>query len=224
MSTVLQKRVREIFDLCSSYGAFLALAIKTQTRETIEEACISPKVILAENRIQEAEQHFPLLHDLCNERHFIGRLQRNKVKKAVALFDVLESIDSTALIETVAFEAMRANKIQKIFLSVNISKDEAKSGFTEDELPLVLEKAMQNDALCIQGLFTILKNGLSEEEIRRAYRKMKTIFEDIRKTLSAKNQKKFTQLSMGMSDDYRIALEEGASIVRVGRGIFGERQ
>lgn len=221
---VLQEKISEIFDICTSHHARLALAVKTQAISSIRQACISDKIILAENRIQEAEQHFPLLSDLPNERHFIGRLQKNKAKKAVVLFDVLESIDSLELLESIAGEAVKNNKLQRIFLSVNISKDEAKSGFVEEDLPLVLEQVLQKKSLSVEGLFTILKNGLSDEEIRRAYGRMKMLFEDIRKTLPQQQQEKFKELSMGMSNDYRIALEEGATIVRVGRGIFGERE
>jgi pyridoxal phosphate enzyme (YggS family) len=172
-----------------------------------------------ESYIQEYRAKQKLLPS--HRSHLIGRLQRNKAREAVELFDVIESVHSLPLAEALQREAERCNKIQDIFLQINVSEEEGKAGFYITDLPAVLKEVLSFTALKLCGVMTITRYYKNREEVRPDFAKMKNLA-DIIQEKHPSLTKPF-QISMGMSADYDIATEEGATFVRVGSALFGER-
>ena len=166
---------------------------------------------IGENRVQEARDKKPLVHG--NARwHLIGHLQSNKAKDAVRLFDVIQTVDSLDLGQKIARAAEAAGKRQEVLLQVNIGDEEQKSGALRAEVPALVKALRGIDALDLRGLMAIPPVG-SAEETRRYFRELRALRDAVG----------VEQLSMGMSEDFEVAIEEGATIVRVGRAIFGSR-
>ena len=181
-------------------------------------------IVFGENYLQEIKEKQPRL-PTGSELHMIGPLQSNKVRDAVRLCDVIESAHSLKILELIANEAARIHKRQRLLLQINIGADEKKSGFTSEQLVEALgicEKLSNN--LCLEGLMTILPYDEDPEASRPHFKAMV----ELRDHLLAQGRARIFHnttilLSMGMSDDFAIAVEEGADIVRVGTAIFGER-
>ncbi len=218
----IAKRTSDIFFQCTQHHARLSLAIKTQSIASIQSACINPHIILSENRVQEAEDRKEFLLSLPNPKHFIGHLQKNKIRKTLQIFSCIESVDSLELLYEIDRIATEEEKKIDVFLHINISEDEAKSGFFMEHLPDVFAYIKEHPlkSVRITGLFTILANHLSPEAILMFYKAMKRVFDTVKKNLG----EGFREISMGMSGDYQLALMAGATIVRVGSGVFGKRE
>lgn len=207
----------------------LVAVSKTKTIEAMREYAaaatrVALPIVFGENYLQEIKEKQPQL-PAHSELHMIGPLQSNKVRDAVRLCDVIESVHSLKVLELIAKEAARITKRQRVLLQVNIGQDEKKSGFTPDGLTeaLVACERLSSD-LCVEGLMTILPYNENPEASRPHFKAMA----ELRTRLIGEgrvglfhNQK--IVLSMGMSDDFGVAIEEGADIVRVGTAIFGER-
>ena len=165
---------------------------------------------LGESRIQEAEHKITQLNAEGHRPtwHMIGHLQRNKVKTALEIFDIIHSIDSLRLAQTVSAQA---NKNVSILIQVNIAGEETKQGFSLDEAAGAAAEISKLPNLSIRGLMTIAPMADDTEEVRPVFRELRKL----RDSLGLEH------LSMGMSDDFEIAIEEGATMVRVGRAIFG---
>ena len=188
--------------------------------ETVKSAIKNNIFKIGENKVQEAEKKFKLFEDRKKiELHLIGDLQTNKVKKAVLLFDVIETVWRTKTIEKINKEAGKINKKQKIYLQINISKDPQKKGVLEKEIKTKCEEIKEKKNIKLCGVMTILKKGLDKKEIKNFYEKTKKQQRIIKKTI-----KTCTQTSMGMSGDYKIALSAGATEIRLGTALFGKRQ
>jgi hypothetical protein len=166
---------------------------------------------VGENRIQEAKSKIVCLSalELHPTWHMVGHLQTNKVKTAVEIFDIIHSIDSVRLAESVS---KRAQSIFPVLLQVNISGEGTKSGFSMTELPKAAEEVAGLPNLEVKGLMTIAPFVKDPEEVRPIFRRLR----QLRDSLGLEH------LSMGMSDDFEIAVEEGATLVRIGRAIFKE--
>ena len=220
MNTFSEK-TQKILEQCEAKNAKLCIAAKTQSIENLKKVCISDSIIFAENRVQEAESKLDFYKSIPNELHLIGPLQKNKVRKAVKLFDVIQSVDSLPLLRKIDEISGEEGKMVRIFLNINISQDEHKTGLLiEDLLPFLLSlKKKPHQNIIISGLFTILRNNLSETEISHFYGLMKKVFVSLQSHFGMQ----FTEISMGMSSDYKLSLEQGATRVRVGSGIFGQR-
>ncbi len=205
--------------------AKLAIATKTHFEFDVLHSALAcnEQSIIAENRIQEAEQKWEVLQKFPHKKHFIGLLQSNKVKKAIEMFDCIETVDSIKLLKRIDTIAGELGKNMEIFLNINISADENKSGIFPENLENFISEIVSNiqnyTHIRITGLFTILKKNLSVKEKHEYYAQMKKLQKNLQIKIPS-----ITELSMGMSEDYEIALQEGATIVRVGRGIFGERK
>lgn len=176
---------------------------------------------IGENRIQEAKSKFDVL-DRKVKWHLIGHLQTNKAKQAVKYFDLIHSIDSEHLAVAVNTAAASIDKIQDVLVQVNLAEEASKSGIHEDGLMDLLRAVDSLEHLRLCGLMLIAPNYEDVEECRPLFRNMYGIFQRI-KGMEWKRAK-IEYLSMGMTHDYRIAVEEGANIVRVGTAIFGQRQ
>ena len=176
---------------------------------------------IGENRIQEAREKCETLERTA-VWHLIGHLQKNKAKYAVKLFDLIHSVDTLELAEALDKEAGKIGKRQDVLVQVNLAKEASKSGIYEEDLQPLLEAVDALPHLRLCGLMCIAPNYDEVEETRPLFRRMYEIFQRTKefpwKTAN------INYLSMGMTHDYRIAVEEGANIVRVGTAIFGPRQ
>ncbi len=204
-------------------GSVTVMAVtKTVAPERVNEAITAGCMLLGENRVQELLEKYEN-YDLQNtEIHFIGHLQTNKVKYICDKVTMIESVDSLKLVAEIERQCARIPKIMDILLEVNIADEASKSGFSAEEAAAAAESITEFPHLRLRGLMTIGRPDAPDEERRACFAKMRKLLVDI----AAQNSHNIfiTVLSMGMSGDYAIAAEEGATIVRVGRALFGERE
>jgi len=198
----------------------LVCVTKTIDAERINESIRAGATIIGENRVQEFEDKSENI--LPCERHLIGHLQSNKVKKAVQLFDLIESVDSLKLLRDIDKKAKAIDKAQKVLLQVNIGNEEQKFGFEKDKIEQVFTNIDSLKNIQIKGLMCI-PPFVSAEQTRSYFREMKVLFDTLKEDCKEINNVHMQELSMGMSGDYKIAIEEGATMVRVGSAIFGKR-
>lgn len=187
----------------------LVAVSKTFPAEAVEAAVACGITHVGENRVQEARDKKPLVQGTARW-HLIGHLQSNKAKDAVRLFDVIETVDSVSLAEKIARAAESQGKRQDVLLQINVGREEQKSGARPEEAASIARQIASMDSLLLRGLMTIPPE---DDDPRRWFSEMSAIRNDLG----------LSELSMGMSHDYEIAIEEGATIVRVGRAIFGAR-
>ena len=150
--------------------------------------------------------------------HFIGHLQSNKVKKVVKYFDYIQSVDSLHIAETISKHAIEYGKVQKILLQINISEEPQKYGFGIDEVEAVFEKLLELKGIEIQGIMCMAPLNADENTLGLIFSKAKVLKERLNSEYSVN----MTELSMGMSDDFRVALEYGATMIRIGRLLFNK--
>ena len=200
----------------------LVAATKVQTSDTIRNAIRAGITVCGENRVQELTAH---LEDNAYEGakvHFIGHLQTNKVKFVVGKVDMIESIDSVHLMDAVEKQAAKVDVIQDIMLEVNIGDEESKGGAAKEEILSLARHAAQCPHLRLRGIMCIPPATASDEENRAFFAETSQLFIDIKKELGD-NVSNIDCLSMGMSGDYPLAIEEGSTMVRVGTALFGAR-
>jgi len=185
----------------------LLAATKYADVEQIKEIISYDVKCIGENRVQEADKKFQQLPEV--EKHMIGHLQSNKAKFAVKLFDCIESIDSLKIAKEVNRRAFETNKIMPVFIEVNISGEETKYGIKQEDVFDFYNKITKLQNLRIEGLMTIVPY-VEAEQARPYFRKMKELNDKL----------KLKWLSMGMSNDYEVAIEEGSNLVRLGRVLF----
>lgn len=171
---------------------------------------------IGENRVREMCEKKPQLPEDMRV-HLIGHLQTNKVRLAVKNACLIHSVDSVHLAEEISKASIKEGLVTPILLQVNIARDSAKFGFDSDELPQALNAVSQLEGIELKGLMTVPAIETDSETTRRYFKQLKALFD------SFKNSYGLTELSMGMSGDYEIAVEEGATMVRVGSKIFGAR-
>ena len=199
----------------------LIAVTKTQSVAVIREAVAAGLSVVGENRVQEAVEKAAQLTDLSLEWHLIGHLQTNKVKQAVALFSLIHSVDSERLACEIDRCARLAGKVQNVLIQVNVAGEESKSGISPsqaEDLALLMD-SLPNLRLC--GAMTIAPLVEDAELTRPVFREMRILFEQLRQKISRPED--FQWLSMGMTHDYRIAVSEGANMIRIGTGLFGAR-
>ncbi len=191
---------------------------KNQLPERVAEAVSAGLTLFGENRIQEAKLKIPLCPGQL-EWHFIGHLQSNKSRDAVSLFQVVQGVDSLALAEELQKQALKQARSLPILLEVNVSGESSKFGWNPDRL---LAELMQLNALTrleVHGLMTIAPYAVDPEQVRPIFRRLRELRDRCTDLLGAS----LPVLSMGMSGDLEVAIEEGATLVRVGTALFGER-
>jgi len=201
-------------------GIELVAAAKTRTAEEVLAAIESGVKIIGENYVQEAERSYEVIGNKA-KWHFIGYLQKNKVKKAVRLFDMIETVDSIDLAMEIDKRCAQIGKIMPVLIEINSGREKQKSGvLPENAEPLVREIShLQN--IKIMGLMTMGPRFGNPEDSRPYFVETKKIFDQVKKLNLPNVEMKY--LSMGMTNSYKIALAEGANIVRIGTRIFGER-
>ncbi len=202
-------------------GVELVGAAKGRTAREIEEAIDAGLEIVGENYIQET---LPVQNRVSRdvEWHFIGHLQRNKVKQAVGIFDMIESLDSLRLAEEIDRRCERIDKVMPVLVEVNSGREEQKFGVLPEDVEELVRKASTLPNIKIMGLMTMGPRFGNPEDSRPYFIKTREIFEKI-KRLNLPNVE-MRYLSMGMTNSYRVALEEGANMLRIGTKVFGERR
>lgn len=208
-------------------GRDLLVLLATKTRTPAEIACAvalmrerGRRIALGENRAQEIAKHEdPALAALDVPRHFIGRLQTNKAKDAVAFASMIHSVDREALIEALERRAELADARLDVLLQVNTSGEDSKAGFAPEaaQLAPVLEHLAASERLTARGLMTIGAHSTDPTRVRASLRRLRELRDELQRP-------ELVELSMGMSDDLETAVEEGSTIVRIGSAVFGPRE
>ena len=195
----------------------LVAVTKNHGVELMREAIDAGAKNIGENRVQEAAEKFQNLNREVT-RHLIGHLQTNKVKQAVKLFDLIESVDSQHLAAALDKAAAQFGKVQDVLIQVNLAREVQKSGVLPEDLDALINFVDDAKNLRLRGLMMIAPNFSEVEQCRPLFRQMRKLFDELKTS-----RKDFDFLSMGMTHDYEIAVEEGANVVRLGTAIFGER-
>jgi hypothetical protein len=191
---------------------------KAQPSEKIKEAHECGIHMIGENKTQEAEVHQAEQKDLDIQWHFIGKLQKNKINRILRNFDFIQSVDGVKSLEHIH---KRVSDVIEVFIEINIGDEKNKSGFTVDGLKKALNYIATLDRVKITGLMTIPPVGDDPEDVRPYFRMVRELKDEINGMKLSNFDIK--HLSMGMTSDYEIAVEEGATIVRIGTALFGRR-
>lgn len=199
-------------------GVTLVAVTKSVSAERVREAYDAGVRDFGENRIQEWEEKKPLLDDLAARWHLVGHLQRNKAALAVNLFHTVDSLDTLPLAEKLDRAAGEGRRLP-VLIEVRLDQAPAKSGCAPDELERLAEGILLMPHLELRGLMTVPPNSVIISEIRPIFRRLRQLRDDLSKKLDWP----LIELSMGMSRDLEVAVEEGATQVRVGTGLFGPR-
>lgn len=203
----------------------LIAVTKSQPIDKIKEAAQLGLRIFGENRVQEAKAKIQQVGDFIDqwkmniEWHMIGHLQSNKVKDAVRLFTMIHSLDSEKLAILINKEAEKINKIQRVLIQVKLSEEESKYGVKEEEVERLIESCLNLKNIKVEGLMTIPPYFENPEDVRIYFRRLRKIRDELNK----KGYDFIKELSMGMSNDFEVAIEEGSTMVRIGTAIFGQR-
>jgi len=201
-------------------GIKLLAVTKTHPVSVINEAIQSGIEYIAESKVQEAEGKVSFIK--CKEFHFIGHLQSNKINKLLALNPCLiHSIEKFSTAEKLNEAVKQQNKIQEILIEVNTSGEPSKHGVKPDECTKLIEMIDKLENIKVMGLMTIGVLSNDEKVIRKCFSTLRELFEAVKTKNYTRTKMKY--LSMGMSDDYMIAIEEGSNLLRIGSGIFGIR-
>jgi len=196
-------------------------AAKAQSVERMRAAIIAGVKLIGENYVQEANAKKDEISERA-EWHMIGHLQRNKAKTAVDVFDVIQSLDSIALARELAKEGAKRNKRVRALVEVNLGGEESKSGIAEEKVEDLLRAAGELSSLSIEGLMTVPPFRQNPEDVRPYFRRLLELRARLREGCIPNIDLK--ELSMGMTHDYTVAVEEGATIVRIGTALFGPRK
>lgn len=210
--------------------ARLVAVSKYHPSQSIIEAYEAGQRIFGESRVQELVAKHEELENICLDIswHFIGPLQTNKVKYIAPFIQMIESVDSLRLLAEINKQALKHHRRIPVLLEVHVAQEETKSGFTRDELLEALEHirdhAEDYEGIRLAGLMAMASLTDDREQIAREFASVKDLFDRIRQSNILLDPDYFDELSMGMSSDYPIALEHGATLVRIGSSIFGERE
>lgn len=197
----------------------LVAVSKTQTTEAIQQAYAAGLRVFGENRVQEAQAKVSTLPaDI--DWHLVGHLQSNKANVASQIFSTIHSVDSVRLGQRLAARAVTVGHPIRVLLQVSLTAKASQSGFAADDLPQAVAALVTEEGLALDGLMMIAPQGSDPEEARPWFRRLAALHGEL---ASAAGSHPWRHLSMGMTEDYAVAIEEGATLVRVGRAIFGER-
>jgi len=201
-------------------GVTLLAAAKERSADEISEVIRAGITIIGENYLQDTLKVINEVKEKA-EWHFVGHLQTNKVKKVVGIFDMIESVDSLRLAKEIERCCKRRNKIMPILIEVNSGEEDQKYGVAPNDVAQLIGEISSLDHIKVMGLMTMGPRFGDPEESRPYFRKTRKIFEQI-KDLHLQNVE-MKYLSMGMTNSYEVAIDEGANLVRIGTRIFGER-
>jgi pyridoxal phosphate enzyme (YggS family) len=220
----VRERIARAAERAGRAGPVTLVAVtKTHPAEAVRAAVAAGVEDVGENRVPELEEKVAEVAEVGRDAvrwHLIGHLQRNKVRKAIPLFDLLHSLDSLRLAETVSAEAVRTGTTVRALVQVNSAGEETKGGFAPDEAVDAVGRICALPGLRIEGVMTMAPFAGEEAVLRRAFGTTRRVWEE-----AARQVPEFRplHLSMGMSNDFEVAVEEGSTLVRVGTVLFGER-
>ncbi len=196
----------------------LIAATKTQTKKIIDEFCaLAPDFVLGENKVQELLEKY----DERYTWHFIGQLQTNKVKYIIDKVELIHSLDRIELAKEIDKRAKRIDKVQNVLIEINMGNEINKGGVDKDFVCEFIQSLEGFDNLNIQGVMSVMPNLDDKVELERLYSQLQVVFNNIKEI--KQNNVNIKYLSAGMSNDYQLALEYGANMIRLGRSLFGER-
>ena len=201
-------------------GVELVAAAKTREPAEVLEAVEAGIKIIGENYIQEAERAYELAGTKARW-HFIGHLQRNKVKKAVSIFDMIETVDSAQIAKEIDKRCSQMGKVMPVLIEINSGREKQKSGVLPEDTERLVREISSLRNIRVEGLMTMGPRFGDPEDSRPYFTETRSVFENIKGLNLPNVQMKY--LSMGMTNSYQVALEEGANIVRIGSKLFGER-
>ena len=232
MTTIQQNISRvheEISKICQRIGRdpkdiTLVAVTKFAPIEAIQEAVNFGVIDIAENKVQEGQQKYPSVKPSPSKgslkRHLIGHLQTNKVKDALKVFDLIQSVDSLKLAQEIEKQTQKLNRSADILVQVNISEEEQKFGADQSEALRLIEEILQLKNIQIQGLMTMAPFTEDQQMIRDCFRGLRELKNQVKEKFQGHPNLQMKFLSMGMSGDYAIALEEGSNMLRIGSAIF----
>jgi len=200
----------------------LVAVSKTVPIEKLQIAIESGVTLLGENYIQESRDKFNALYSHPVSWHFIGHLQSNKSKYAVKMFDLIHSVDSLKLSRELDKQARKINKVQNVLVQVNISEESSKSGVLLEDTAQLVNEMSQMTHIAVKGLMTMPPYFNAPEKVRPYFKKLRQLRDQLM-TMNIPGVS-LAELSMGMTGDFEVAIQEGATLVRIGTAIFGERQ
>ena len=220
----IKERIRRAAEACGrDVGSVQLVAVsKTVAPDIVREALDAGVTILGENYVQEAREKFKALVQYPVSWHFIGHLQSNKAKYAVRLFDLIHSVDSLKLAHELDKQAAKVDKIQQILVQVNISGEDTKSGISADETIELISAISLLKNLSIKGLMTMPPFFYQPEKVRPYFAALRNLRDQIKDRCIPNVS--MQELSMGMTGDFEVAIQNGATLVRIGTAIFGERK
>jgi hypothetical protein len=201
-------------------GVELVAAAKGRSPQEVVEAVGAGVKIVGENYVQEAERAYRVVGSKV-KWHFIGRLQKNKVKKAVKLFDVIETVDSVELAGEIDKRCEQIGKVMPVLVEINSGEEEQKSGVLPRDAERLIRELSSLNNIRVTGLMTMGPRFGNPEDSRHYFIKTREIFDKIKALRLPDVEMRY--LSMGMTNSYRVAVEEGANMVRLGTSLFGER-
>ncbi len=218
----IEQNIKQLFKIVPPHVSIVAVS-KTHPLSAIEAAYHCGIRIFGENKVQELISKATSVN-VAAQWHMIGHLQTNKVKKLLPYVSLIHSVDSLKLAKEINKEAQKLNKIIPCLLQVHIAQEENKFGFDENELFQFLENPERTTFthILICGLMGIASLTDNKQQIRSEFKKLKNLFDDIKNSYFPNNNN-FKELSMGMTGDFEIAIEEGSTMIRVGSFIFGQR-
>jgi pyridoxal phosphate enzyme (YggS family) len=220
----VKKRIKDTAEVCNRPLASIRLVAvsKTMPAEVVRDAIKAGISDLGENYIQEAKEKINALATYPVTWHFIGHLQSNKAKYAVRLFDLIHSVDSLKLAQELNKYAQKNDKIQAILIQVNVAKEVSKSGVYVEETLQLLKELSRLENIAVKGLMTMPPFFNAPQKARPYFAALRQLGEQIK--MEAIPNISMDELSMGMTGDFEVAIEEGATIVRIGTAIFGDRR
>lgn len=218
---IVQSRIQAALSRAGRTDPVILIAVtKNHPVSSMRDAINNGIIHVGENKVQEAlrkQEEFP---DNGATWHLIGHLQTNKAKMAVSHFDLIHSIDSVHVLQAVQHAAAQIQKVQDVLLQVNIAREESKFGMTVEDFPEICKLASTLPNVCVRGLMCIAPAMENAEEVRPIFRIAHALYENMKHTFM---EGQIQYLSMGMTHDFEIAIEEGANMVRIGTAIFGSR-
>lgn len=216
---MIEQNVKQILSELPE-GVYLVAAAKGRDPQEVLRAVQAGVRIVGENYVQEAEKAYAVVGGKA-EWHFIGHLQQNKVKRAVAIFDVIETVDSLATAAEIDHHCRQIGKMMPVFIEVNSGREKQKSGVLPEDVEPLLAEILRLPNIKVTGVMTMGPRCRHPEELRPYFRETRRVFDRL-KGLCWPNVE-MAYLSMGMTDSYLIAVAEGANMVRIGSKVFGER-
>ncbi|MFH1335819.1 MAG: YggS family pyridoxal phosphate-dependent enzyme [Candidatus Zixiibacteriota bacterium] len=218
----IESRIRKAAEKSGRGKDEIKLVAVTKTVEParIKEAIELGVKIIGENRVQEAEEKFKKITEKV-EKHLVGHLQTNKVKKALELFDLIQSVDSVHLAEEISKRSLEKGKTMEVLVEVNTSGEKTKFGVEPEQTVPLVESISKLEGIIIKGLMTIGLFSDDPKATRPCFKRLKVLFDEIESAKIPNVEMRY--LSMGMTGDFEVAIEEGSNMVRIGTGIFGSR-